>query len=190
MGVEDAVFVVCGATEPFGLAVAQELIDGGARVLLVDRELEPLERAAEGFDGAAFPCVADFADAGDGARVAGVAAALLGGVDGIVLPAVALPDSEVLDLTHDAWLALFSQGVYGPLAALKGVVPLLEEQGGTVVFAVPAGPAASGAARLLVSTLETLVEELAALLGPAIRVERVEPAPEAAGGVARLLAPR
>ena len=91
MGIEDAVFVIGGGTTPFGLAVAREVVDGGARVLLVDRELEPLERAAEGFGGAALPCVADFADAADAGRVAGVAAALLGGVDGIVLPTVDAP---------------------------------------------------------------------------------------------------
>ena len=187
MSLEDGTFVV-GGTTPFGLAVARELVEHGARVLLVGPKLETLERVADELGDQALPCVADLADAKDTARVGGVAAALLGGIDGVVLTAASLPEGDVFDQPDSEWLAAFSRSVWGPLGLLRGVVPLLEAEGGPIVFAIPAGVGTAG--RVVRSMLDALLEELARMLPPGVRLSRIEADPELAGTAARLLAPQ
>jgi 3-oxoacyl-[acyl-carrier protein] reductase len=188
LGIEDAPFVVGGATTPFGLAVARELVANGARVLLVGPDLDALDPAAAELDGGALPCVADLADPPDAARVGGVAAALLGGVDGVVLPPVSLPTGDLLELPEREWLAYFSASVWGPLGLIRGIVPLLEDEGGAVLFPIPAPPGGPDAADAARAMLDALVDELPRLLAPRIRVGRVDPRPELAGEAVRLLA--
>jgi NAD(P)-dependent dehydrogenase (short-subunit alcohol dehydrogenase family) len=190
LGIVDAPFVVGGGSTPFGLAVARELVASGARVLLVGPDLSVLEPAVEELDGGALPCVADLADPADAARVGGVAAALLGGVDGVVLPPFTLPTGDVLELTEREWLAWFSEGVTGPLGLLRGIVPLLEGEGGTVLFPIPDPPGEPDAGHVVRRMLNALVEELTGMLGPGVRVGRVEPIPNHARDAVRLLAPQ
>ena len=190
LGIVDAPFVVGGGSTPFGLAVARELVASGARVLLVGPDLSALEPAVEELDGGAHPCVADLADPADAARVGGVAAALLGGVDGVVLPPFTLPTGDVLELAGREWLAWFSEGVAGPLGLLRGIVPLLEGEGGAVLFPIPDPPGEPHAGHIARRMLDALVDELAGMLGPGVRVGRVEPVPEHARDTVRLLAQR
>lgn len=187
LGIEDAAFVV-GGTTPFGLAVTRELVEHGSRVLLVGPKLETLERVAAELGDQAFTCVADLADGEDAARVGGVAAALLGGVDGVVLTAASLPEGDMFDQPDSEWLAAFSRSVWGPLGLLRGVVPLLEAEGGPIVFALPA--AVGTASRVIRSMLDALLDELAAMLPPGVGLSRIEADPELAGTAARLLAPQ
>jgi NAD(P)-dependent dehydrogenase (short-subunit alcohol dehydrogenase family) len=190
LGIEDAAFVVGGGSTPFGLAVARELVANGAQVLLVGPDLSALEPAVEELGGGAFPCVADLADPADAARVGGVAGALLGGVDGVVLAPVALPTGDVLEPAEGEWRVWFSEGVSGPLGLLSGIVPMLEGGGGAVLFPVGDPPEEPDAGQVARRMLDVLVEELAGLLGPAIRVARVEPGPDHARDAVRLLAPQ
>jgi hypothetical protein len=111
-------------------------------------------------------------------------------VDGVVLAPAQLPPGDVLDLTSNEWVAALSQSVWGPLGLLRGIVPLLEEGGGTVVYVIPAGTGERDAGRVVRSMLEALLEELARMLPPGIRLSRIEADPELAGTVARLLAPQ
>jgi 3-oxoacyl-[acyl-carrier protein] reductase len=187
LGIEDAAFVVAGGTTAFGRAVARELVDNGARVLLVGPDLQALDEAVEELGDQALPCVAELADPDDASRIGGVAAALLGGVDGVVVAPATLPPGDVLDLPASEWVAALSQSVWGPLGLLRGIVPLLEE-GGALVYVIPAA-AGDRAGLVMRSMLEALVEELARMVPPGIRVSRIEPDPELAGAAARLLAP-
>jgi NAD(P)-dependent dehydrogenase (short-subunit alcohol dehydrogenase family) len=188
LGIEDAAFVVCGGATAFGRAVARELVDNGARVLLVGPDLEALEEAAAELGDQALPCVAELADPDDAARVGGVAAALLGGVDGVVLAPVQLPRGDVLDLPAGEWATALAQSAWGPLGLLRGIVPLLEE--GAVVYVLPAEDGGQDdAGRVVRSMLDAFLEELPRILPPGVRVARVEAEPGLAGEVARLLAP-
>jgi NAD(P)-dependent dehydrogenase (short-subunit alcohol dehydrogenase family) len=187
LGSEDAAFVVCGGATAFGRAVARELVDNGAQVLLVGPDLQALDEAVAELGDRALPCVAELADPNDASRVGGVAAALLGGVDGVVLAPVELPGGDVLDLPASDWVAALSQGVWGPLGLLRGIVPLLEE--GAVVYVLPAGAGEEGAGRVVRSMLDAFLAELAGALPPGVRVSRTEADPELAGEAARLLAP-
>jgi NAD(P)-dependent dehydrogenase (short-subunit alcohol dehydrogenase family) len=186
LGSEERTFVVCDGATAFGRAVARVLVGHGARVLLVGPELEALEEAVADVGDQALPCVADVGDPDDAARVGGVAAALLGGVDGVLLAPVQLPRGDVLDLSRSEWVAALSPGVWGGLGLLRGIVPLFE-QDGKVVYVLPAEAAEPDAGRVVLSMLEALLDELSRRLPPGVRVERVEGDPELAGEAARLL---
>ena len=186
MTLADGMFVV-GGTTPFGLAVTRELVEQGARVLLVGPKLETLERMAEELGDHTVPCVADLTDGADAARVGGVAAALLGGVDGLVLTAASLPEGDVFEQPDSEWLTAFSRSVCGPLGLLRGIVPLMEATGGPIVFAVPAGIGTAG--HVARSMLGALLEDLGGVLPPSVRLSRIEAEPELAAAAARLLAP-
>jgi 3-oxoacyl-[acyl-carrier protein] reductase len=188
LGIEDAAFVVCGGATDFGRAVARELVENGARVLLVGPDLQQLDDAVAELGEQALPCVAELDDPDDAARVGGVAAALLGGVDGVVLAPVRLPRGDVLDLPASEWVAALSQSAWGPLGLLRGIVPLLAE--GTVVYVIPAETGEADAGRVVRSMLDALLEELARMLPPGIRLGRIDGDPGLAGEAARLLAPR
>ena len=186
LGFEERAFVVCGGATAFGQEVARELVGHGAQVLLVGPELEGLEEAVAGVRDRALPCVADLADPDDAARVGGVAAALLGGVEGVVLAPVQLPRGDVLELSRSEWVAALSPGVWGALGLLRGIVPLFE-RGGKVVYVLPAEATEPDVGRVVLSMLEALLDELSRQLPPGVRVERVEGDPELAGEAARLL---
>jgi 3-oxoacyl-[acyl-carrier protein] reductase len=189
LGLEEATFVVGGGATTFGRAVARELVDHGARVLLVGPDLKALDEAVEELGDQALPCVAELADPDDASRVGGVAAALLGGVDGVVLDPVKLPAGDVLELPASEWVAALSRSVWGPLGLLRGIVPLLEE-GGAVVYVLPAATEDRDAGKVVRSMVETFLGELAGMLPPGIRIGRVEHDPELAGTAVRLLAPQ
>jgi NADP-dependent 3-hydroxy acid dehydrogenase YdfG len=185
--IDGAAFVV-GGTTPFGLAVTRELAEQGAQVLLVGPKLETLERLSEELGGQVLPCVADLADADDTWRVGGVAAAVLGAVEGVVLTAASLPDGDVFDQPSSEWQEIFARSISGPLGLLRGLVPLLEAERGRVVFAVPAADGTAG--RVVRSMLDAFLDELGELLPPGVSLDRIEAEPELAGTAARLLEPR
>jgi 3-oxoacyl-[acyl-carrier protein] reductase len=47
LGIENRLFIVCGATSGFGRAVAQTLVDEGAQVIAIARNMEKLHQLAE-----------------------------------------------------------------------------------------------------------------------------------------------
>jgi 3-oxoacyl-[acyl-carrier protein] reductase len=179
LGLEDKAFVVGGGSRGLGYAVARELIAEGARVLLVSRDLAALERAAGELGESAFPCVADLADPGDAARIGGVAAALLGGLDGMLVSAGGPPPGDALELTDDQWLGAFDLLVRGPLALVRGALPLLEENGGSIVFLTSSSVRqpipALDSSNVLRPGVAALVKCLARKLGPAVRVNSLAP---------------
>jgi 3-oxoacyl-[acyl-carrier protein] reductase len=179
LGLEGRAFVVGGASRGLGRAVAGELVSEGARVLLVARNVEALDAAAEELGDAAHPCVADLGDPGDAARVAGVAAAVLGGVDGALVNAGGPPPGNALDLTDEDWLEAFDLLVRAPIGLLRGLVPLLGEGGGSILFLTSSSVREPipqlDSSNALRPGVAALVKCLARELAPAIRVNSIAP---------------
>jgi 3-oxoacyl-[acyl-carrier protein] reductase len=81
------VIVVTGAASGMGRATAYLLADEGARVGIIDRSAEPLERLAgeiTGTGGSAYPVVSDVGEPGAPARAIAEIREALGPVDGLV----------------------------------------------------------------------------------------------------------
>ncbi len=179
LGLEGKAFVVGGASRGLGLAVARELVEEGARVLLVARHLEALEAAAQELGDAAHPCAADLGDPEDAARIAGLASAVLGGLDGVLVNAGGPPPGNALELSHDELLEAFDLIVRAPLSLLRGVVPLLAGEGGSILFlsssSVRQPIPGLDSSNVLRPGVAALVKCLARELGPAIRVNSLAP---------------
>lgn len=178
------VFVIGGAG-PFPLAVAGELVGRGFSVLLVGPELEPLEEAVAELGERAFPCVVDLADPADAERVGGVAAALLGRVDGVLVEAPVPAEGDLLGVPDADWHAAFKLAVRMPLGLVRGIAPLLEGEGGAILFVTPTPqPDEPGVVQAGVTAL---LDALTRTVGPAIRVNRIDPDPERVHMAADLL---
>jgi len=179
LGLESKAFIVGGASRGLGLAVARELVAEGARVLLVARHVEPLDAAAQELGEQAFPCVADLSDPDDAARVAGLAAVLLGGLDGVFVNAGGPPPGNALDLTGDEWLGAFDLLLRAPLSLLRAAVPLLAGEGGSILFLTSSSVRQPipqlDASNVLRPGIAALVKCLSHELAPAIRVNSVAP---------------
>jgi len=179
LGLEGKAFVVGGASRGLGRAVAAELVSEGAQVLLVARNVEALDAAAEELGEAAHPCVADLGDPADAARVAGIAAAVLGGVDGAFVNAGGPPPGNALDLTDDDWLEAFDLLVRAPLGLLRGLLPLLADDGGSILFLTSSSVRQPipqlDSSNVLRPGVAALVKCLARELAPAIRVNSLAP---------------
>jgi 3-oxoacyl-[acyl-carrier protein] reductase len=176
---EGKAFVVGGASRGLGLAVARELVAEGARVLLVARDFEALDVAAQELGDAAHPCVADLADPADAARIAGLASALLGGLDGVLVNAGGPPHGNALDLSDEEWLEAFDLIVRAPVSLLRAVVPLLAEEGGSILFLTSSSVRQPipqlDCSNVLRPGVAALVKCLARELAPAIRVNSIAP---------------
>jgi 3-oxoacyl-[acyl-carrier protein] reductase len=179
LGLDGKAFVVGGGSRGLGLAVARELVAEGARVLLVARNIEALEQAAQELGDAAVPCVADLGDPEDAGRVPALACSLLGGLDGVLVSAGGPPSGNALDLGDDDWLQAFDLILRAPLSLLREAVPLLAEEGGSILFLTSSSvrqPVPQlDASNVLRPGAAALVKCLARELAPAIRVNSVAP---------------
>lgn len=141
MELRNAGVLVTGASQGLGAALARELGRAGAKVVLVARGEEALERVAqeiraEGGEGHAL--AADVADKDGVYALAGAASALVGPIDVVIhnastLGAVPLPlllDTECEDLEH-----VLSTNLVGPFRITKAIAGGMVLRGrGTVVF--------------------------------------------------------
>lgn len=140
MKLRDKVVLITGASRGLGAALAHELSRRGARLALVARRREPLDRLVSALraEGAvAHALVADVANKLDVHPLAGTAAALLGQVDVLIhnasslgpVPLRLLGDSACEDVED-----VFQTNVVGPFRLTKALAgPMLLRGQGLVV---------------------------------------------------------
>src|SRR3954470_15083641 len=127
-------YVVGGASRGIGRAIAAELVAAGARVLLLSRGEEAVERAAAELGDAASALAADMGAPDTAERVrAAVDERLAGRLDGVVVHSGGPPLGNALDLSDDDWRFSYELLIGGPLRLLRELVPLMGE-GGAVLF--------------------------------------------------------
>lgn len=176
--------IVTGASRGIGLAIAQRLVDEGARVTITARKAEALAEAVESLGGAEHAL--GVAGAADDATHQGEVVArtieAFGSVDLLVNNAGINPAyGPLMDLDPDAARKILEVNVTATLAWTKAVWEAwLREHGGAVVnVASVAGqrPAPGiGFYGVSKAALIHLTEELAVELGPSVRVNAVAPA--------------
>jgi 3-oxoacyl-[acyl-carrier protein] reductase len=179
LGLKDKCFVVGGGSKGLGRGTAQALVDEGARVLLVSRDQESIDRAIADLGAAASGVTADMADAATAAKIAAAVDAQFGGrLDGLVINAGGPPAGKALDLSDEQWFGSYQLLIGGPLRLLKALVPKMD-QGGAVLFIT------STSVRQPIPNLDTsnvlrpgvaaLAKTLARELAPNIRVNSLMP---------------
>jgi 3alpha(or 20beta)-hydroxysteroid dehydrogenase len=144
-GLEGKVAVVTGAANGFGLAVSTRLADEGAKLVLVDRDVEALNAAAEKLDGLAVA-----ADVSQEAEVDGYVAAAVdahgridlffnnAGIEGRMAP---MTELSVADFDR-VW-AVNARGVF---MGLRAVLKVMKPQRSGVIVNTASMAAIKGAA--------------------------------------------
>ncbi len=179
LGLKDKTFVVGGGSKGLGRGTAQVLVDEGARVLLLSRDQESIDRAIADLGPAARGVAADMAYPGTAEQVAAAVDAEFGGrLDGIVINAGGPPAGKALDLTDEQWLGSYQLLIGGPLRLLKALVPKMDK-GGAIVFFTSTSvrqPIPNlDSSNVLRPGVAALAKTLARELAPDIRVNSLMP---------------
>jgi NAD(P)-dependent dehydrogenase (short-subunit alcohol dehydrogenase family) len=187
MNFRNTAALVTGASRGLGRALAHELADLGARVVLVARHQGPLADAVASIRravGDAHGIVADVADKDAVARIAGEAAGLVGPIDLAIHNASTLgptPLRLLLDTDCEDLAAVLETNLVGPFRLTKMLAgPMVLRGAGTIVHvssdaAVAAYPrwGAYGAAKAAQDHLSRILA--AELEGTGVRVLAVDP---------------
>jgi NAD(P)-dependent dehydrogenase (short-subunit alcohol dehydrogenase family) len=180
------VAIVTGASKGIGLAVAQTLLEEGARVVATSRN-----RSAEldALAGDLLHVPGDFVDPHAPAEVVARAVDAFGGLDVLVNnaggppPGAKLPRFGFLGLGDDDWQAMFEFNLFSAVRACRAAIPPLLERGGGAIVNISSGMARQpsamnvdyGAAK---TAMMHLTKALSEEFGPqGIRVNGVCPGP-------------
>ncbi len=169
--------LVTGGATGIGLAVARRLAGEGARVVLVGRRAELVERAAAALpDGRGVAVAGDVTDEDDVARAVAVAGDAL---NVVVNNAGAGGAGAVADVTPADWRTALELNLTGAFLVLRAALPVLRSTRGAVVnvssvAGLRAGPGvapyATAKAALLMLTRQAALD-----YGPEVRVNAVAP---------------
>jgi short-subunit dehydrogenase len=168
MNLEDRVVIVTGASSGIGLATTRLLAKRGAKLVLVSRSREKLERlSAELPNSLAVP--ADMTRISEIEGMVRKAMERFGRIDVLVNCAGQGYDAPVEKTDVDTFHRIFDLDVVGPLVAMELVIPVMRKQGGGVIVNVSSGTALmylpyngaySGLKRALANISLTAREEL------------------------------
>ena len=180
---EGRVAVVTGGAQGIGLAVAQRLVQSGARVCLWDMVQGHLDEARKVLGAAAQTVRVDVTSESDVANAAKATADAQGRIDVLVCSAgITGPNSTLVDYPVDAWKQVFEVNVHGLFLCNRAVVPVMRtgDYGRIVNIASVAGKegnpnasAYSASKAAVIALTKSLGKELASTN---IRVNCVTPA--------------
>lgn len=178
LGLQGKRFLVGGASRGLGRAVAETLVAEGARVLLMARDADALNRVATALGPNASTIAVDIADPGAVEAITARVDRDLGGLDGILVNAGGPPPGEVLALSDEQWRQSFELLIGGPIRLLRALTPKIAGDG-AILFIT------SSSVRQPIPNLDTsnvlrpgvaaMAKVLARELGPRIRVNSLAP---------------
>jgi NAD(P)-dependent dehydrogenase (short-subunit alcohol dehydrogenase family) len=181
--------LVTGGTSGIGLATAQRLVDGGARVIITGRTQATLDTARKQLGTAAIPVQSDAASLARIDELAARVRAEFGSLDALFVNAGVsgfAPFEQTHEKVYDEILTINAKGPYFTVQAL---VPLLSPGSGVVlttsvahVMGIPMISAYAASKGALRSMTRSLAREL---LPREIRVNAVSPGPIDTGIVER-----
>jgi len=125
--------IVTGATSGIGLATARMLCEEGARVLLVARDEQALDRALADCPGSGergHPLVADVTDPAAGDRIAAACVERFGALDALVNNAGTSFVRSLEQLTDEDWQQQWELHVMGPMRLMRAAAPQMAAAGG------------------------------------------------------------
>lgn len=121
-----AAYAITGGSKGFGLAIARALVERGARVGLISRSQEGLDRAAaELGDEHAFAVAADVSSRADITRALEVISGHFGRLDGLVNNAGLAMPNAVEKLVEEEVVAQVNTNFLGTVFACQAAIPML-----------------------------------------------------------------
>ncbi|HZR15469.1 MAG TPA: SDR family oxidoreductase [Acidimicrobiia bacterium] len=126
--------VVVGASTGLGRCIAIGLGQRGARVALLARSVDKLERAAEEAGNGAIAIACDVTDEPACRAAIAKAAAELGGIDAFVYTPAIGPLARLAETDAATWQRTFATNVTGAAIATAAALPALTESSGTAVY--------------------------------------------------------
>jgi NAD(P)-dependent dehydrogenase (short-subunit alcohol dehydrogenase family) len=179
------VCVVTGAAGGIGSEIARQLLDSGARVALLDREIQGLQRLQDQWGTSPDQCIAlqaDVTDVDSVQKATDAVRAKWGSCSVLVNNAAALYADAVMDIAVDKWKRLLDVNLTGYLLVAQALGRLMMKQGGgsMIHIASIAGTVPqpwSGAYSVSKAGVKMLSQQLALELGEfGIRSNVVSPA--------------
>lgn len=178
------VAIVTGGTRGIGRAVAQMLLERGARVVVVGRDRANLDAAIAGLDAAEHVagCQGDIGRAATATAAVDTAMARFGRLDILANIAGWFPTATVEDTTDEQYAETIAANLTGTFMFCRAAMPQLRRQGGAAIvnmsstaarFGTP-GLAAYGASK---AAVEGLTRALAVEAAPDVRVNAVSAGP-------------
>lgn len=183
--------VITGGTSGMGLATAQLLVDGGARVLVTGRAADALDAARAQLGESAVAVRGDVADPADLDALAARTEAEFGTLDALFVNAGITRFVPFEAMTEAVYDEVFATNVKGAYFTVQKLAPLLREGSGVVLTtsvanvkgldAISAYSASKAAVR---SMTRSLAREL---LPRGIRVNAISPGPIQTGILAKTM---
>jgi len=130
LSLEGKVAIVGGASQGIGFAIARLLAAEGARVAIVARRREPLERAATTIGGDTLAIAADIRKADDCARIVSTAVEHFGRLDVLVNNDGAPPLGSLREFDDVAWGKAVEQNLMSVVRLTRHAIPHLRAAGG------------------------------------------------------------
>ena len=187
--------IVTGAAQGIGLAIAQRLVAGGARVALVDINGDAASAAAAALGRDCIGITCDVRSTADVNAAVDAAAAAFGGLDLLVNNAGIEIAKPVTELTDDDFTAILDINVVGTFRFTKAAVPALAAAGASSIVnlgsiaSVAGGPLLSAYTASKGAVLRFTESAAIELRGAGIRVNAVCPGLADTPMAARLAAP-
>ena len=126
--------VVVGASSGLGRCIGTGLARRGARVALMARRRERLDRAAHEAGSGAVAIECDVTDADSCGAAITAAAAALGGIDSLVYAPAIGHLARLVDLDADTWREAFDTNVIGAAMVTAAAIPHLSASAGRAVY--------------------------------------------------------
>ena len=135
MKLEEKVVVVTGASSGIGLATAKLLAKQGAKLALVSRSREKLERLSEELPNS-LAAPADMSKSFEIKRTFKQIEDHFGGIDVLVNNAGQGYDAFVEKIDLDTFHYIFDLNLAGPVLAMQQVIPIMRKRGGGAIINV------------------------------------------------------
>lgn len=126
--------VVVGASSGLGRCIGVGLAQRGARVALLARRVERLEKAAAEAGSGTFALECDTTDADSCRSAIDRAAAELGGIDALIFTPAIGPLAKLVDTDAETWRRVLDTNVVGATLVTSAAVSHLTATGGTAVY--------------------------------------------------------
>ncbi len=173
--------LVTGASRGIGAATARALDRAGARVALVARSREDLEKTAEELQHDPVVVIGDLRDANAPGEIAQHALAVLGSVDVVVNNAAIAARLPAVDTDATLIDDMLAVNVRAPLLLIAGIVPSMVDRGAGSIINLSSVSGLVGTPRRAAyaaskGALDAATRSLAVELGPSgIRINAVAP---------------